>query len=141
MNSKTSNITEISSFKAVFGRNSNLFGMELSNRQSQTASKRIEMLKNIHEQIIKFQKQSAIYVNKKKKMASQLKKKDKVYLLTKNLKTKRLNKKLNHVKIGSFLIDKKIKSINYQLLLSSNVKIYSTFHVSLLESTDSKTPL
>ena len=45
MNSKTSNITEISPFKAVFGQNSNLFEMELSNRQFQTASEKIKMLK------------------------------------------------------------------------------------------------
>ena len=41
-----------------------------------------------------------------KKNEISIKKKNKVYLLTKNLKTKRSNKKLNHVKIESFLIDK-----------------------------------
>ena len=46
-------------------------------------------------------------------MAPQLKKKNKVYILTKNLKTKRPSKKLNHVKIGSFLIDKQIELVNY----------------------------
>ena len=73
MNSKASNTTEISSFKTIFGQNSNLFEMKLSNRQFQTTSKKIKMLKNVHKQIIKFQKRSAIYVNKKK-MAFQLKK-------------------------------------------------------------------
>ena len=37
---------------------------------------------------------------------SLLKKRDKVYLLIKNLKIKRPSKKLNHVKVGLFLIDK-----------------------------------
>ena len=117
MNLKVSNIIKISSFKTVFGQNSNLFEVELSNQQFQTTSKRIKILKNVHEQIIKFQKRSVIYVNKRKKMTSQLKNKNKVYLLTKNLKTKWSNEKLNHVKIESFLIDKQIKSVNYQLLL------------------------
>ena len=76
-------IIEISPFKTVFGQNPNLFEMELSNQQFQTASEKIKMLKNVHEQIIKFQKRSAIYVNKRKKMATQLKKKNKVYLLKK----------------------------------------------------------
>ena len=35
-----------------------------------------------------------------------LKEGDKVYLLIKNLKTKRPSKKLDHVKVGLFLIDK-----------------------------------
>ena len=56
MNSKISNIIEISSFKTVFNQNSNLFEVKLSNQQFQTTSKKIKMLKNVHERIIKFQK-------------------------------------------------------------------------------------
>ena len=69
----------------------------------------------------------------------QLKNKNKIYLLIKNLKTKKINKKLNHVKIDSFFIKKQKKSVNYELNLFSNIKIHSIFHVSLLKSTDSKT--
>ena len=36
------------------------------------------------------------YQNKKRKMASQLKKRNKIYFLTKNLKTQQSSKKLNH---------------------------------------------
>ena len=43
-------------------------------------------------------------VNKKRKEGSQLKEKNKVYLLIKNLTMKKLNKKLNHTKIESFFI-------------------------------------
>ena len=60
-------------------------------------------------------------------------------MLTKNLKTKKISKKLNHVKIDSFFIKKQKKSVNYELNLFSNIKIHLIFHVSLLKLTDSKT--
>ena len=43
---------------------------------------------------------------KKFRKDPQLKKGDKVYLLIKNLRSKRPSKKLNYIKIGSFLVDK-----------------------------------
>ena len=50
-------------------------------------------------------------------MISLLKKRDKVYLLIKNSKTKKKNKKLNYVKIRSFLIKAKKRNIRYKLKL------------------------
>ena len=60
-------------------------------------------------------------------------------MLTKNLKMKKINKKLNHVKINSFFIKKQKKSINYELNLFSNIKIHLIFYVLLLKSANSKT--
>ena len=71
----------------------------------------------------------------------QLKKGDKMYLLTKNLRTKKVSKKLNHVKIDPFFIKQQKKSVNYELNLFSDIKIHSIFHVSLLKSADPKTPI
>ena len=62
-----------------------------------------------------------------------------MYLLTKNFKTKKINKKLNYVKIESFFIKQQKKSVNYELNLFLNIKIHSIFHVSLLKSANSKT--
>ena len=62
-----------------------------------------------------------------------------MYLLTKNLKTKKISKKLNHVRIGPFFIKQQKRSVNYELNLSSDIKIHSIFHVSLLKSADSET--
>jgi hypothetical protein len=72
-------------------------------------------------------------------MTSQLKKKDKMYLLTKNLKIKKKSKKLNHVKIESFFIKAIKKSINYELDLLKNVKVFLVFHILLLKSVDLST--
>ena len=74
-------------------------------------------------------------------MTPQLKERDKVYLLTKNLKIKRSSKKLNHVKVKSFLIKKFRESLNYLLNLFKNIKVHSVLHVSLLKPADLKTSL
>ena len=54
--------------------------------------------------------------------ASTLKKRDKVYLLQKNIKTTRLSNKLDHVKIRPFKIVKNIKETNYKLKLSQRMQ-------------------
>ncbi len=80
------------------------------------------------------QQRSAKYQNKKQKTASQLKKRDKIYLLTKNLRTKKLSKKLNYIKVGPFLVKKTKKSVNYKLDLFKNARIFSVFYILLLKS-------
>ena len=79
------------------------------------------------------------YVNKKRKIAPLLKKGNKVYLLTRNLKTKKSSKKLDHVKVGSFFI-KKVKGLKtYELNLFKEIKVFSVFDISLLKSADLST--
>ncbi len=74
-------------------------------------------------------------------MTSQLKERNKIYLLTRNLKTKKKSKKLNHVKIKSFFIKIVKGSINYELDLLKNVKVFLVFHVSLLKLVDPSTSI
>jgi len=74
-------------------------------------------------------------------MTSQLKKRNKVYLLTKNLKIRKKSKKLNYVKIESFFIKKVKKSVNYELDLSKNAKVFLVFYISLLKSADLSTSI
>jgi len=70
-----------------------------------------------------------------------LKKRDKVYLFTKNLKTRKLSKKLNYVKVESFLVKKTKRSINYELDLLKDVKVFLVFYILLLELTNLTTSL
>ena len=72
-------------------------------------------------------------------MTSQLKERDKIYLLTKNLKIRKKSKKLNHVKNESFFIKIVKRLINYELNLFKNVKVFLVFHISLLKLIDSST--
>jgi hypothetical protein len=64
-----------------------------------------------------------------------------VYLYTRNLRTKRLSKGLNNVKVGLFLISKRNGPVTYTLELLLDAKIHSRFYVSLLELADLETPL
>jgi len=64
-----------------------------------------------------------------------------VYLLTKNLKIRKKSKKLNHVKVESFFIKEVKESVNYELDLPKNARVFSVFHISLLESADPSTPI
>jgi len=84
---------------------------------------------------------SAKYQNKKRKMAPQLKKKDKIYLLTKNLKIRKKSKKLDHVKVESFFIKAIKESVNYELDLLKDARVFLVFHISLLKSADPSTPI
>lgn len=79
------------------------------------------------------------YVNNKRKNIYLLKERNKVYFLTKNLKTKNKNKKLNSIKVEAFIIKKVKEFKNYELNLSKDAKIYLIFNISLLKLVDSNT--
>ncbi len=64
-----------------------------------------------------------------------------MYLLTKNLKTKKKSKKLDHIKIESFFIKAIKESINYKLDLPKNVKVFLVFYILLLELVDFNTSI
>jgi len=141
LNAKILNITKITSFFANYNKKPNLFEKERKHLLAQLVIERVTTLKKIHDNISKMQKRSTKYQNKKRKTASQLKEKDKMYLFTKNLKIRRLSKKLNHVKVESFLVKKAKRSVNYELDLPKNVRVFLVFHISLLESANSITSL
>jgi hypothetical protein len=64
-----------------------------------------------------------------------------VYLLTKNLRTERLSKRLDYVKVGPFLIKSQQEPVTYTLDLLLDTKIYPRFYVNRLELADLETPL
>ena len=96
--------------------------------------------------------EKALVKNKKiKKNTSrngpQLKMRDKMYLLIKNLKTRRPAKKFDHIKIEPFLVNKVYhmndghQSVNYKLQLSKDAQIHPVFHILLLKPADPSTLL
>ena len=145
LNSKQSKTIKTTSFFANFERESNLFERSINVKATQSIMNRVSTLQKVHDNILRMQITSAKYQNKKRKIESQLKEGDKIYLITKNLryrkKDRKRSKKLNQVKIESFFIKAVKESINYELNLSQNVKVFSIFHISLLESTDSNTSI
>ena len=105
-------------------------------KQVNITATEMQTLYNKLKQDIKFLlHRSVFYHNKYRFRESMLKKKNKVYLLQKNIETTRSSNKLNHVKIRSFRIIRSIKRVSFKLkLLKDMQQKHSVFHISLLES-------
>ena len=73
------------------------------------------------------------YYNLKVSKGPDLKGGDKVWLLYKNILSRRLSKKLNYVKLGLFKIKKKVTEVNYKLDLLTKMKIYLVQYIAMLE--------
>ena len=74
-----------------------------------------------------------MYYNQKYSVGPMLKEGDKVYLLRKNIVTKRLSDKLDYKKLGLFKIIEIKGLVNYRLKLPKTIKIHPIFYVSLLK--------
>jgi len=86
-------------------------------------------------------KRIRIYYNKTRFKNITLKKENKVYLFTRNITTKKLNKKLNYKKIKLFKVKKSIKGISFKFDLSKIIKIYPVFYVLLFKLANKRTPV
>ena len=79
----------------------------------QLAFKKANILKQIYENIIKSKGKFANDQNKMRKIVFQLKEEKNIYLLRKNLKTRKKSKKLDFIKVRKFLIKGKKEIISY----------------------------
>jgi len=82
------------------------------------------LYKNLYKTVKLVQKRMRKYYNLKKFKGLDLKEGDKIWLLYKNFKLRRLSKKLDYVKIGLFKIAAKILEVMYRLNLLIKMKIY-----------------
>ena len=64
------------------------------------------------------------YYDKKRSKGLNLKEGNKVWLLYKNFKSRWLNKKLDYIKLGPFIIAANILEVIYRLDLLAKMKIY-----------------
>jgi hypothetical protein len=144
-NNNLSETTGKTPFFAYHGKHPNLFEVTYPSIKTQDALEEVERIQKTHHQLRQALKEAQSkrisYVNKKRKTAPQLKKGDKAYLLTKNLRTKRPSKSLDHVKVGPFLIKEQSGPVNYILDLPKDARIHPKFHVKMLEPADPDTPL
>jgi hypothetical protein len=78
-------------------------------------------MKNLYKELLRDIKfitnKSLMYYNKKRLKGPILLEGDLVYLLQKNIKTKRLSLKLDHTKLGLFKIQKVLGLLTYRLKL------------------------
>ena len=111
----------------------------------QKATLQIEQLQLLQKELQKniqfLSKRMILYANKRRDRESTLKKKNKAYLLRRNIKTKRSSNKLNHTKLEPYKILEIKESINYKLDLSASMKIHSIFHICLLKSANANTSI
>jgi hypothetical protein len=81
------------------------------------------------------------YYNKKRIKGPILKKRDKIYLLRRNIKTRRPNSKFDFIKLELFEIEKKKRSLNYKFRLREEIRFYLIFYIELFEPANPKTPI
>jgi hypothetical protein len=144
-NNKLSDATGKEPYFANHGKYPNISQRTLPSPKTEAAMESTEETKKIHEEmsakLTHAKNQSISYVNKKRKTAPQLKEGDKVYLHTRNLRTKRPSNGLDDVKVGPFLISKQNGPVTYTLELPPDAKIHPRFHVNLVEPADPETPI
>ena len=137
-NSADTDSTKVSPFFANYGFDPEAYRTSLSSaHQSAEAIVRTEQLKALQERLAEdirfYAERSASYYNKGRSVGPTLKEGDKVYLLRKNIQTKRPSSKLDHKKLGPFKIQKVVGPVNFRLQLPKTMNIHPVFHISLLE--------
>ena len=84
---------------------------------SKTVKERMEKLIQLHQNLYELVKLVQDYIkryyNQKVSKRLDLKEGNKIYLLTKNFKSKRFSKKLNYIKMGLFKIFNKVIEVLY----------------------------
>ena len=137
-NTATNESTKITPSYANFGFTPDAYRTERNGPLAPAAILKSDELKNLHEEMrteLSFvQNQHARYYNQKRLKGPTFSEGDMVLLATKNITTKRLNKKLDYKYIGPYKILEKISENNYRLDLPPKVKLHPIFHISLLES-------
>jgi hypothetical protein len=102
-----------------------------------SATWRAKEMQELHENLrldLTFRRQQMVkYANRKRLGGPILEGGDKVYLLRRNIKSKKPSKKLDAVKLGPFKIRRQKGPVSYELELPRRMRIHPVFHISLLE--------
>ena len=135
---------KISPFYANYDYNPDMTKHETTAVKAQRVNMMIEQLIMLQKKLSKNLKfitlRFKLYYDKKRFEEIELKMREKIFVLRKNMKITKKSNKLNHVKLELFKVLRNIKKINYELKLSTNMKKkHSIFHISLLKSAHSDT--
>jgi hypothetical protein len=130
--------TKITPFEANYGLQITAYREKtevesISPNAEEKAKKMKELHARLHQAIRTMNEKMTRQANKKRIAGPTFKEGDKVFLLRKNIKTKRPSRKLDHVRIGPFEIEKQVGPVNFKLRLPEKMRIHPVFHVSLLE--------
>ena len=135
--------TRISPFYANYGKHPNWDpDNNITTLTSEAATTKINKIVKLHEELSKRVNQGGKGTAEQKKYKEPtFERGDKVYILTKNLKSKQPSSKLDHVRIGPFKVEKQTSEVNYRLKLPAKAQIHPNFHVSLLEPAPKNAPV
>jgi hypothetical protein len=130
--------TKILPVYAIYKYNPEIYRSAITSEiNNQVASLQVLDLKVFHEELavdlVFFTKRITSYYDRYYNIKPMLKKKDKIYLIQRNIQTKQPSIKLDHKKLGLFKIKKVIGLVNYELVLPKTINIYLVFYISFLE--------
>jgi len=97
------------------------------------ARKLVHFQKELQDILIQEQQKHKRNYDRKRLKGPTYKEGDKVYLLRKNIKTKRPSSKLDFKKLGPFLIKRVLGPLNCEFSLPKGMRIHPIFHTNLLE--------
>ena len=131
-------VTGISPFYANYGKHPSIekepMGVKPIAEKAQVSVQRLKELQSMLKEDLEFISQrTAKHANRKRSEGPDLRKGGMVYLLRKNIKTKRPSDKLDHTKLGPFKIKDKLGPVTFRLNLPEGMRIHPVFHVLLLE--------
>jgi hypothetical protein len=89
--------------------------------------------KELAADLVFFTKKIVLYYDGYYNIEPIFKKRNKIYLIRRNIQTKRPNTKLDHKKLGLFKIKRIIGPVNYKLVLPKTINIHPVFYISFLE--------
>jgi hypothetical protein len=129
--------TKVSPFFAIYGFHPRF---DISTPRSSTnpaAEDHVSTLKRTHElltgELRNAQARHKTSADRLRKDSPALKPGDRVWLLSRNIKSTRPSPKLDYRRLGPFSIIRQINSVAFQLALPARLKVHDVFHVSLLE--------
>lgn len=135
-NTTPTETTKVTPFFANFGYEADLRqGPDVTVPRAAVKADRMHALHAMLRQELEFVRtRMSWYYNKHRLEGPRLRRGDKVYLISRNLRTKRPSKKLDFRKIGPFKVDERISTSNYRLAIPATMKLRTNvFHISLLE--------
>jgi hypothetical protein len=97
------------------------------------ATKLLGIHKEMKAKLVEAQERQKTNVDKSRKQHPNISVGNKVWLLRRNLKTRRPSDKLDYRRLGPFIVTKQVNKVAYRLDLPSSIKIHPVFHVYLLE--------